>query len=353
MALLFVDSCDHYDTATAPKKGYSSSYFNLTPGGLGASIGAYGRNSTNGWRYRVNSAPGSQSITTLTITNVSGTTAIVGVAFRMSALQTQEQSVFQIWNASAAQISLTVSSGGALSIRRGGLTGTALVTTATTLSASVWYFLELKILFSDTVGTYEIRIDGVSAGSGTGADTVNSGTAGWDSLVFGSVERSQDRSFDFDDLYVCDGSSGTNNTFLGDHRIVAVVASSGNGTNVDFSPSTGSDHGALVDENQPNETDYNQSGTVGHRDTYNFAAVGVAGTVKAVQTVNFIKADAAGVRYVGDVCRIGGTNYDSTGVVVGSDWVYRLEMHPTSPATAGAWTIAEIDGAEFGVKVTA
>jgi hypothetical protein len=262
--------------------------------------------------------------------------------------------VIEIWNASAAQTSLAVSTGGALLVRRGSsLFGTTLATSATTLSASVWYFLELKVLFHDSAGTYELKIDGVSEMSGTGVDTIASGSAGWDSFVLGNAETASDRSFDYDDLYACDGSSGTNNTFLGDHRIVCVVASSGNGTHADWSCSTGSDHGALVDENPPNESDYNQSGTAGHRDTYNFAAVGVAGTVKAVQTVNFLKADAAGLRTVVPTFRINGGNFDGNGDVLGSDWAYYTEVHTTNPDTGLAWTVSEIDGAEFGVKVTA
>lgn len=352
MALRFIDSFDHYATADAVKKGYSSSYFGASPGDIGMTIGAYGRNSTNGMRCRSSASAGQQSVTTLTVTNVSGTTAVVGFGFKMSALPSEEAVVVQIWNASAAQISLTVSTGGALSVRRGGKAGTALVTTSTTLSAATYYFLELKILFHDTTGTYEVRIDGVDEGSGTGADTIASGSAGWDSLVFGNVEMGADRSFDFDDLYVCDGSGGVEDTFLGDHRVVCVVASSGNGTNTDWTCSTGSDHGALVDESTPNTTDYNFSGTSGQRDTYNFAAVGVTGTVKALQHVNYIKAQVAGVRYVGEVARIGGTNYDATGQSVGADWTYQRLIQRVSPATSSAWTVSEIDGAEFGVKVT-
>jgi hypothetical protein len=355
MALLRVDSFDHYDTATAEYKGWTFATPAASPGGVGGSIGSFGRNGTQGMRL-VSPNSGGSGISVLAVTGASGTTAVVGFAFNTgSVVRAGEMRVLSIIKTSVENVTLTIGAGGALSLRRGTVIGTILATGATSLSSSTWYYLELKVLFSDTVGTYELRVNGVSEFSGTNADTVSSGSAGWDSLGFGHITltNTPDPELSYDDLYVCDGTGGVNDTFLGDHRIVAVVASSGNGTAVDWSPSTGSDHGALVDENPPNETDYNQSGTAGHRDTYNFAAVGVAGTVKAVQTVNLIKADAAGIRYVGDVARIGGTNYDSTGVVVGSDWTYRLEMHPTSPATSAAWTIAEIDVAEFGVKVTA
>jgi hypothetical protein len=354
MALLAIDSLDHYNTAFAPKKGWSFNTAGASPGDRGCTIGAYGRNSTNGLRCRQQTGTSDFAQATRSISGVSGTTGVMGFALYLNtSLPSETAGIASFVNSSAKQITITCSSGGALAVRRGGYTGTALGTTVATITHSTWYYIELKVLFDNSAGTYELRIDGVNAVSGTGADTIFSGSAGFDSIILGSEDLTFGIMADYDDLYVCDGSGGVNDTFLGDHRIVCVVASSGNGTNVDWSPSTGSDHGALVDENPANDTDYNQSGTVGHRDTYNFAAVGVAGTVKAVQTANLIKADVAGVRYVGDVTRISSTNYDSTGTTVGSDWVFRCEVHPTSPATATAWTVSEIDGAEFGVKVTA
>jgi hypothetical protein len=72
-----------------------------------------------------------------------------------------------------------------------------------------------------------------------------------------------------------------------------------------------------------------------------------------VQTVNFLKADAAGLRTVVPTFRINGGNFDGNGDVLGSDWAYYTEVHTTNPDTGLAWTVSEIDGAEFGVKVTA
>jgi hypothetical protein len=144
-----------------------------------------------------------------------------------------------------------------------------------------------------------------------------------------------------------------NNDFLGDHRIVCRVASSGNGTHTDWAPSTGSDRGALVDDNPPDVADYVASGTVGDRVTFNFAALGLAGTVKAVQTAPLMKADLAGVRTSAPAFRISGNDYDGSGYALGSDWSYQLEVHTTNPATVAAWTVSEIDGAEIGEVVTA
>lgn len=354
MALLYCDSFDHYLTADASKKGWTYDTAGASPGDEGATIGAYGRNSTNGLKLRHGNF--TNGYATLTVSGVGDATCVVGCAVNLgSVARGVEMTIFSIRNASADQITLSVSTGGALAIRRGSSGGTALATSTTTLSSSTWYFLEVKILFNDSTGTYQLWIDGVSEMSGTGADTVNSGSAGWDSIRFGhaAVTNTPDPEFSFDDLYVCDGTTGSNTSALGDHRIVCKVASSGNGGQTDWSLSTGSDHGALVDDATPNTSDYVLSGTSGQRDTFNFAALGVTGTVKAVQTVNYLKAEVAGVRSVGDVVRISSTNYDGTGVAVGSDWTYQRNIRLTDPSTSSAWTVSGIDGAEFGVKVTA
>jgi hypothetical protein len=354
MALLRVESFDHFATADRGYKGWSFAHVGASPGDAGCSIGAYGRNSTNGLRGRNEAVGGQSSRALLGISNASGATAILGFGFRVNtAIPAGNFPICMVMRGSTELITVTGSATGTISVRRGGVSGTVLSTSVSTISHSTYYYGELKVTLNDTTGSYDFLINGVSFTSGSGTDTLASGAATWDGIVLGGVNVAVTYTIDFDDVYVCDGSSGSNNDFLGDHRIVCVVASSGNGTNADWSTSTGSDHGALVDDNPPSVSDYNQSGTVGQRDTYNFAALGVSGTVKAVQTVNLLKSDVAGLRTVVPAIRVASTNYDGNGSVLGSDWSYQTEVHITNPNTVAAWTVSEIDSAEFGVKVTA
>lgn len=354
MALLYVDSFDHYDTAALAYKGW-------TAGGSGAVISSgNGRNSTDS--LRLVSGSNGQCYVNRTL-SPSGTTCILGFGYRRTGTFSASVPLVAIMDGSVPQVIIVETSSGTLAAYRSNgsqttvtpASGTLLGASAAVIAGSTYYFIEIKVVIHNSTGTVDIKVDGSSVLSLSGQDTQATSNTQWAGLRFGNdyAMGAFSATREYDDLHIADGSGGSNNDFLGDHRIVAKVASSGNGTNTDWSPSTGSDHGALVDENPPNTSDYNQSGTAGQRDTYNFAAVGVSGTVKAVQTVNLLKADVAGVRYVGDSIRISSSNYDSSGTVVGSDWVYRCELHPTSPATATAWTTSEIDGAEFGVKVTA
>ena len=354
MALLAIDSFDHFSTAQRAYKGWTFASAGASAGDEGCTIGAFGRNSTNGVRCRNGAVSGVSGPATLGVSNTSGATAGLGVGFRINtAVPSTDFVLFSFKRGSTPLITVTCSATGTLSVRRGDRTDTILATSVSTVTHSTYYFAELKVVLNDSTGTYELKIDGATFASGSGADTLVSGAATWDGVTLGSPNVGVNLSIDFDDLHVYDGSGGSNDDFMGDHRIVCVVASSGNGGNTDWSPSTGSDHGALVDENPANTTDYNRGSSAGQRDTYNFAALGVSGTVKAVQAVNLLSAEVAGVRSVGAVVRQSSTNYDSTGQSIGSDWLYYKQLHLADPSTSTAWTTSGVDSAEFGVKVTA
>lgn len=353
MALIFHDSFDHFVTALVGAKTWSFAEIGASPGDRGVTIGAYGRNSTNGLRSRLVWDGGTHHPTADLVFASSGTTAIVGFAFKVnSALPAVEIAVCALWFSGVQNISVTMDTSGYLKVRRGDYSGTVLGTASTPISHSVFYFLELKVVFHDTTGTWELRVDSVNKTSGTGADTIASGTAGFNRLQIGLRHASgENRSADFDDVYVCDGSGGSENDFLGDHRTFMQLPSTGNGTHTDFTPSTGSDHGALVDEVSPG-SDYVESGTVGHQDSFNYAALGITGTVKCVTQPIYARAAVGGVRNLAAIVRIGGTTYvHATPQVLGGDYAFYRFTWLLNPATAAAWTVSDIDGAEFGAKV--
>jgi len=269
----------------------------------------------------------------------------------------QAGAIFGFLDITTEQICLMSVGDGRLQIIRGDPQGsnTILATSTNILLINVWYYIELKVVFSNTVGTIELRVNGTSTGwvPPLGSlDTVHSANVSFS--VFAWQGTGNATTIYLDDMYLGDGAAPAT-TFLGDRRVVTVVASAGDGTYGEFTPSTGTDNGAMVDEATPDgDTTYNGSVTLNHRDTYNFAALGVTGLVGAVEVNNWCKKSDAGVRSVTNMCRIGGADYVGTNATALSDASYLpvREIWETSPATAVAWTVAEIDGAEFGVKVT-
>lgn len=246
---------------------------------------------------------------------------------------------------------LSINSTGQLSIYR----NTTLIAgpSATALTFSTWYYIEFEGLISDTVGTYEVRVDGVTYLSGAGADTRNGGTGTWNRVILKPWHTAQ--FVMYDDLYICDGSGSINNTFLGIQKVgssLAVADSIASGTTHNFTPSTGTDHGALVDESSPNgDTDYNASSTVGQIDLYRIQAVSLAGTTRGIQVNRYLKKTDAGVRTTRAIVRSAGTNYPQATQSPLTTYGYLSTPVETDPATATFWAAAAINAAEFGEEI--
>ena len=294
-------------------------------------------------------------------------TVYVGFALLMGGLPGSTRGLFEVGYGGRPHIAIQINADGTLramattsgEIGQATAAGTVLATSVNALSAGVWYYIELKAVCSDTVGVIELRVDGSNTGwfNLTSQDT-NRMTAPLSTNINAVAVYCANNTGDgflFDDLYIASGTGGSVTTFLGDVEVRTILPSTGNGSNTDFTLSTGTDHGAVVDDATPNDdTDYSYSSTLNHVETLNYPALGVTGTVYGVQLVPHLKRSAAGVRGFAGVCRISSTNYVN-GTTQYPSTSYRgiPVLYETSPATSSAWTVSEIDGAEFGVKVTA
>lgn len=342
MTLLFADGFDHYATTDVTKKW--NLVYNTTNPAITSSVGRRGSGA-----YVATSFHG-----TVKTLPSSSATMILGIAFKPSAFQ--GYTIFSFAEGSTLHLSVVLETSGKISIKRGIYNGTNLATSATTLSTGTWYYLELKATINDTTGATELRINGVADANLTltGVDTRNGGTSGVvDTIAIGQYTSGIGSFGSYDDLYVCDSSGSTNNNFLGDVRIDTLLPT-GDGNYTQFTPSTGSSHYALVDESTPNTTDYNSDATSGDRDSYTFPDLTalVSQTVYAVQiNAAALKSDS-GSRSLGTMSRLSGTDKDGSGAALGTSQVYVREIQETDPASA-AWTEANVNAAEFGVKVTA
>lgn len=261
----------------------------------------------------------------------------------------------------AAQVSLVVTDTGAISVYRatpgaGGRNlgsnsgGTLLGTSTNTLSSNTWYYIELVVTVNNTTGTVEVYVNGTKTGwiDLTSQDTQASSSA--QANAFGFNGRNSG-GVSIDDVYCLSGSGGVRTSRLGDVKCVAVVASAGDGAVGQFTPSSGTDNGAMVDDAAPNsDTDYNASSSVGNIDTYAFASLGSVGTIYGLNLHNFVKKTDAGTCDAQGVVRISSTNHLQTQRAIGTSYGYSTDLLEQSPATVANFTAAEVDGAEFGVK---
>jgi hypothetical protein len=336
VALLFMDSFDHY---TAPAdKGWdtSGSFYIPTISAVGRFAGgATLLTSGSGWESRPSLLRQYLSI---------GSTGCIGFAFKYDngATQSTWGGVLVLWDGVIAQLYLNWSAPGFLSVYRGN--GTLLGTGTISLIPGYWYYIEFSFSIADSGGSFELRVNGNTSISGSGLDTRNAGTGIADSFQF----RNNAAQMYFDDVY-----AKSDGTFLGDCRVECLYPS-GAGAETQWTPVSGANY-QNVDETPANgDTDYNKSNTVGQVDTYAMAdLVAATGLIYGVQYLGYARKDNAGTRKTAPVARIGGADYVGSDTSLGTSYVFTREVKELSPATAAAWTISEINAMEYGVKVTA
>lgn len=223
-----------------------------------------------------------------------------------------------------------------------------------------WNYFELKIKVSDSTSAGDIQIKrnghliySCSAGLDVYHNT-NPNTNISSVSIYGSGTNGQTSTKMYiDDIYICDSSGSTNNTFLGEPGI-DVLYPNANGNSSDFMGSDGNqtDNYLLVDDAQEtSDTDYVYDDTVDQIDLYGFDSVISGVTVYAVSAEICCRKDDAGSRTGRIMCRSGGTNYEGDEFFPASDYRNYSQIWETDPDTAAAWTETGVNGAEFGVTI--
>lgn len=342
MALLFVDGFDHSGAT-------NTIHFTKYSDGSGAGISTSSPRTGLG---RLNLGNSFGYVTTKPLTASGG--CVVGCAIRVDVDDATADSgpILHVREGGTTHLRLEFTTSRTLRVVRGD--GTVLATGTTVLPLGTWVYVELKTVIHDSAGTYAVRLDGVAeaALTGSGADTRNGGTGVWDRIHLIGIGGGGFQ-FSLDDLYVCDTSGAApQNDFLGPCQVETLLPQTGNGSNAGLTPSTGTDHGALVDENPPNTSDYNSSATVGAKDTYTLPSLALTGAILGIQTNLYAAKSDAAARQVCAVVRTGGTDYDGANVAPTTTFSYYSEPRPVNPQTGLAWTTADIDALEVGMKVT-
>ncbi len=231
--------------------------------------------------------------------------------------------------------------------------GTQVASFAHSIAVGTWYFIEIKVVLSDTAGSVEARIDGASIGTFSG-DTRNAGTnPTLDAVdVYNYQVNTNYTWVDFDDIYIVNGAGTVDNDFLGDHR-VDLALPNGNGARSGLVGSDGDqlDNYLLVDENPPATADYVGSATDGAGDTYAFGNAPAGRAIAGVQTVMYAAKTDTGAKSMRQLARIGGVDYPGDAKVLSTGYQAYLRTMGVSPASGADWTEAEFNGAEFGAEV--
>lgn len=235
-----------------------------------------------------------------------------------------------------------------ISVYRGGL-GNLLATGSYTYSAGVWSYLEVRATIADSGGTVKVRVNGASTDDiSFVGDTRNGGTStNIDALTLagGPVATT--------DWYVCNTLGSSNNTWLGDVAVRALVPT-GDG---DLSGLVGSDADSianwqLVDELPASNSDYTGSATSAAEDTY--AITDLPGTVAQVfglQVAAVMAKSDAGAASASVIARVGSTDYTSGANALSTTYAEFVDFYETNPATSAQWTVSDVNALQVGMKV--
>lgn len=331
MALLFIDGFDHYVTAEIARK-WSTSAGN-------AAISATGRRATS----KSLSISSANDRVTLQLPAAEGTLCVGFAYYSTSAPSGHEGVEFAI--SGAAQCTVFFNANGSISVARGAYNGTVLGTSAIGLiKANTWQYVEFKAVIHDSTGTYEVKVNGVSVLSGTGADTKGQTTADADQLTI----QGSGVAILIDDLYLDDAD------FLGDCRVDTLMPN-GAGASSQWTPSAGSNFQNVDDAgDMDDDTTYNSDDTAGQIDTYTLPDIeATGGTIHAVAVNSAVRKDDAGARSTKNIVRQATTNYEGAAYSVTDSYLVKQDIWATQPDASGAWDETDLNAAEFGIKLEA
>ena len=271
-------------------------------------------------------------------------TMIVGLALKT--LNGLNHEFLTFYDGSTRGMNLRWVSGGNLAVYRADTQLAA--TVGLGLVAGTWYYIEFKVVCNGTTGSYDVHVDGVSRLSATGVNT----QAG--SHAFHSTFRIQDvwgENPTFDDLYCLDASGSTNNTFLGVKQVVTLYPSAA-GDSAQWTPSSGANYAAVDEESMDDDATYIQTSGGADLDLYHYADLIGAGGVSGVQiNTDARRTNPNNTMNLYQASKLSATESDGSVAAVAEDtYTTKTRIMETDP-TGAAWTPANLNSTQFGVKL--
>lgn len=230
-------------------------------------------------------------------------------------------------------------------------------------SINNYFVFEWEVVISATVGTFQAWIDGAEViALAVGQDTQTNpafATKG----PYSAIQTAFVNAYCIDDIIFGDGiDSGIpgkpNDGRIGPAHVTAALAELdsviGGGFHKDFSVLAAADHGAMVDDNPPDDdTSYNFSLTPTNRDSYTFPDIKIGtGDIFAVNVLPMVKkSDTFNTRLIKPLVRSGGvTAVGVSQAVPDTQYEYRWQIYDGNPVGGVAWTVASVNAAEFGLE---
>lgn len=287
---------------------------------------------------------------------VSGSTLIVGGAFKFGASQSgnvvsRQDILICRTSAASNHWSVQVGNGGTLYIRNSSDT---IVTTVTGyINPETWHYIEMKVSMLDS-GSFSMRIDGVDVLSSFSGD-FRSGTGNTSNIEQLSFRGNEDNTY-WEDIIIMDGSGATFNDYKGDMRYECSVPDA-DGSTINWTASAGSRYQCIDDALAAynDDTDYISSSVTDDINLSSHANISAtnATTIFFAALFALARSDTTGDK-IALVVKSGATTDTGADLALAGTtstaYRWRKKIWEKDPNTAAAWTVSNINAAEYGVK---
>ena len=234
---------------------------------------------------------------------------------------------------------------GLIKVHRGLLT---LLDTGTHgLTINITYLIEVRFKIADAGGRVEVKVDGVSDIDFTG-DTKEGADTQFNKVRLGFGPHAVYSVYAYFDNFKMDDAA-----WIGDTKIQAIKPT-GAGNSTNWTPSAGVNW-ACVDERPASDVDYVSIDDNDITDTYETSNLaGSVGDIKCVQIQSRTESDGSPTpTNLKLVARCSGGDYVSGNKAVPADPKGLWNLWETDPSDAGAWTEADVNAMEIGIKSAA
>lgn len=217
------------------------------------------------------------------------------------------------------------------------------------MSAYSWVYIELKISFSATTGSIDLRVNGNSVISVSGVNTL----CGLASVSVLNLAGSGVVVNYFDDFYICDTTGSVNNDFLGPLSVYTLFPTANGSTN-DFTPVGAATNWQAVANEVPTITSYVQSSVTGAKNLYQVMDLPITPTsVPGVLVRTYCQKLDNGPRTFQLVIKTSGVEGNSSNLqATYGTWLNAWAIFEKQADGITSWDGAAINNMEIGHKNT-
>lgn len=216
MSLIFMEGFDWYLPNSVASSKWTTNGGNVSP--------TAARNGAQGWLFP---SPNGSNFLVRNIGSNNGNTMVFGYAMRNVAPGFSGWIGPAFYDGTSVQVDVRLTADGRLFITRN---GTVLATSTLVINdPTVWNFFEFKAKIDPTVGTAEVRVNGVVFCSFSG-NTSATGTSFANVFQLHQLNLQNGNQY-YDDFYLLDSSGALDNDYLGDCAVQQTYAIADGGTN--------------------------------------------------------------------------------------------------------------------------